>query len=44
MNGAIRDREKMFRGLGNMDTPVFGGMKIRHNYVRRYDDIHQRPV
>ena len=28
LNGEIRDREKVFRGLKRMDAPVLDGMKV----------------
>jgi hypothetical protein len=34
MNGEIRDREKVFRGLKKPDTPILAGYQIYHNYVR----------
>jgi putative transposase len=37
MNGEIRDREKIMRGLKKMDTPILKGYEIFHNYIR----IHQ---
>ena len=44
LNGIIRDREKTFRGLGGMDTPVFDGMKVHYNHCRRHDSIKQTPA
>jgi transposase-like protein/ribosomal protein L37AE/L43A len=34
LNGEIRDREKVMRGLKKMDTPIIEGYKIYHNFVR----------
>jgi len=34
LNGEIRDREKVMRGLKNMDTPILEGYQIFHNYIR----------
>jgi len=34
LNGEIRDREKVMRGLKKMDTPIIEGYRIYHNYVR----------
>jgi hypothetical protein len=34
MNGIIRDREKVMRGLERKDSPILGGYKIFHNHVR----------
>jgi transposase-like protein len=34
MNGEIRDREKVMRGLKNQDTAILTGMQIYHNFIR----------
>jgi len=34
LNGEIRDREKVMRGLKKSDTPVLTGYQIYHNYLR----------
>ncbi len=34
MNGEIRDREKVMRGLKNEDTAILTGMRIYHNFIR----------
>lgn len=34
LNGEIRDREKVMRGLKRMDTPILKGYEIFHNYFR----------
>ena len=34
MNGEVRDREKVMRGLKNMDTPILKGYQLYHNFVR----------
>jgi len=34
MNGEVRDREKVMRGLKRADTPVLTGYQIYHNYFR----------
>ena len=44
LNGTIRDREKTFRGLGHMHTPVFKGMKVHYNHVREHDSICKTPA
>ena len=44
LNGTIRDREKTFRGLGHMGTPVFKGMKVHYNHVREHDTIKKTPA
>jgi len=34
MNGEIRDRERCMRTLEKADTPILGGMRIYHNFVK----------
>lgn len=34
LNGEIRDREKVMRGIKNENSPVISGYQIYHNYVR----------
>ncbi len=34
MNGEIRDREKVMRGLERKDSPILTGYQLYHNYVR----------
>ena len=34
INGEIRDREKVVRGVKRTDSPLIAGMQIYHNYVR----------
>ncbi len=34
LNGEIRDREKVTRGLKKADSPLLSGYQIYHNYVR----------
>lgn len=34
LNGEIRDREKVMRGLKRTDTPILTGLQIYHNFVR----------
>lgn len=33
MNGEIRDREKVMRGLKNEDTAILTGMQVFHNFI-----------
>ena len=44
LNRTIRDREEIFRGLGTADAPVFDGMKVYYNHVRKHDSIRKTPV
>jgi putative transposase len=34
MNGELRDREKVIRGIKKTDSPILKGLQIYHNYVR----------
>lgn len=34
LNGEIRDREKVVRGVKKMDSPLIMGLPIYHNYIR----------
>lgn len=34
MNGEIRDRERVMRGLEKRDTPILAGYQLFHNYIR----------
>ena len=36
LNGEIRDREKVFRGLKKMDTPIIEGMRTYYNHARKH--------
>ena len=36
LNGEIRDREKVMRGLKKKDTPILKGYEIFHNYFRSH--------
>jgi len=39
LNGEIRDREKVMRGLKKPDTPIIPGYQIYHNYVRSHEGL-----
>jgi transposase-like protein len=39
MNGEVRDRERVMRGLKNMDTPILKGMQIYHNFIRPHESL-----
>lgn len=39
MNGEVRDREKVMRGLKKMDTAVLKGYQLYHNYFREHEGI-----
>ena len=34
LNGELRDREKVMRGLKKDDSPIVAGMQIHHNFIR----------
>ncbi len=42
MNGEIRDREKIMRGLKKPETPIVPGYRIFHNYVRPHEGLKGR--
>jgi len=39
LNGEIRDREKVMRGLKKPDTPIITGYQIYHNYLRPHEAL-----
>jgi transposase-like protein len=39
LNGEVRDREKVMRGLKKVDTTVLPGYQIYHNFVRPHEGI-----
>jgi transposase-like protein len=39
LNGEIRDREKVMRGLKRTDTPMVSGYQIFHNYIREHEGL-----
>jgi hypothetical protein len=39
LNGEIRDREKVMRGLRKPETPVIPGYQIYHNYLRPHEAL-----
>jgi transposase-like protein len=39
MNGEIRDREKVMRGLKKTDTPILKGYQIFHNHIREHEAL-----
>jgi len=42
LNGEIRDREKVMRGLKREDTPILTGYQIYHNYLRPHEALAGR--
>lgn len=39
LNGEIRDREKVMRGLKSTDTPILDGYQIFHNYMKPHEAL-----
>jgi hypothetical protein len=39
MNGEVRDREKVMRGLKKTDTPILKGYQLFHNYIRGHEGL-----
>lgn len=39
MNGELRDREKVMRGIKKMDSPIFKGLQQYHNFFRDHDAL-----
>ncbi|MCX9028103.1 MAG: DDE-type integrase/transposase/recombinase [Candidatus Methanoperedens sp.] len=39
INGEIRDREKVMRGLKKTDTPILPGYQIFHNFIRTHEGL-----
>jgi len=42
MNGEVRDREKVMRGLKNTDSPILKGIQVFHNYIRPHTGLEGR--
>lgn len=40
MNGEIRDREKVLRGLKKENSPILKGCQIYHNYLRPHEALN----
>jgi putative transposase len=40
MNGEIRDREKVMRGLKKITTPILPGMQLFHNFIRPHEALN----
>lgn len=40
LNGEMRDREKVMRGLKRMDTPILKGYQIYHNFMRPHEGLN----
>ncbi len=42
LNGEIRDREKVFRGLKKMDTAILDGMRVYYNYTKKHGSLKSK--
>jgi putative transposase len=42
MNGEVRDREKVMRGIKRMDTPILKGVQIYHNFIKPHMGLDGR--
>ena len=42
INGTIRDREKVFRGLKRIDTSLIEGMKVYYNFTKKHEALKGR--
>lgn len=40
MNGEVRDREEVMRGLKSPDTPILKGYQIFHNFIRTHEGLN----
>jgi putative transposase len=39
MNGEVRDREKVVRGIKKKNTPILKGYQVFHNYIRGHEGL-----
>lgn len=39
INGEIRDREKVMRGLKKRDTAIIDGMQVYHNFIKPHEGL-----
>jgi len=39
MNGEVRDREKVMRGLKITDTNIIDGCQLYHNFIRGHEAL-----
>lgn len=40
LNGEVRDREKVMRGLKTVDTPILKGYQLYHNFIRPHEALN----
>ncbi len=42
MNGEVRDREKVMRGLKRTDSPILKGVQVYHNFSKPHMGLEGR--
>jgi hypothetical protein len=42
MNGELRDRERVMRGIEKMDTPILKGIQLYHDYIKPHMALEGR--
>ncbi|MDV3277465.1 MAG: DDE-type integrase/transposase/recombinase [Nitrososphaerales archaeon] len=40
LNGEVRDREKVMRGIKRADTPILKGYQLYHNFIRPHEGLN----
>ncbi|MGH2638547.1 MAG: hypothetical protein ACRDF4_04600 [Rhabdochlamydiaceae bacterium] len=40
MNGEVRDREEVIRGLKKTNTPILKSYQLFHNFIREHEDLN----
>jgi putative transposase len=40
INGEVRDREKVIRGIKKEDSPALKGYQLFHNFIRPHMSVH----
>ncbi|MDG6945964.1 MAG: transposase, partial [Nitrososphaerota archaeon] len=44
INGEVRNRQKIMRGIKGMDAPILKGTRIYHNYIMPHGGIQWRTL
>lgn len=42
LNGEFRDREKVIRGVKKVDSPIFQGVQIYHNFIKPHMALNEK--
>jgi len=42
LNGTVRERNKVLRGLKREDTPITRGFQIYHNFIKPHQALNQK--